>query len=302
MLHVKLIQEAHFRAVNILHERSTPYGFRASAQAAGYPQIWARDSAITFLGAVCTGNENLIRAGRASLETLGRHQSRRGLIPLNVNPDTGYVSTENAGAVDSNLWFILAHPVVGILFYTCILAEANRAPFDNAEAEQELVGGYHTEYSGMKLMLLLVSEYLHMFLASVLLVVLFLGGWHLWGVTGAGEHVGWLEAVLRVGVLLAKVVAVVFFFMLARWSWPRFRFDQLMALAWKVLVPLAMVQLVAVAVWAEYGARIADSLGISPGWTTVALGWTVLLAAGAAAVVSAPPAADNRPRLPVGEG
>lgn len=109
MFHSKLIQEAHFRAINILHECATPYGFRASAQAAGYPQIWARDTAITFLGAVSTGNKELIHASRASLETLGRHQSRRGLIPLNVNPDTGYVSTENAGAVDSNLWFILAH-------------------------------------------------------------------------------------------------------------------------------------------------------------------------------------------------
>ncbi|MBO9393743.1 MULTISPECIES: amylo-alpha-1,6-glucosidase [Caldilinea] len=109
MFHSKLIQEAHFRAINILHECATPYGFRASAQTAGYPQVWARDSAITFLGAICTGDKDLIRAGKASLETLGRHQSRRGLIPLNVNPDTGYISTENAGAVDSNLWFILAH-------------------------------------------------------------------------------------------------------------------------------------------------------------------------------------------------
>jgi len=109
MFHSKLIQEAHFRAINILHECATPYGFRASAQAAGYPQVWARDSAITFLGAICTGDKDLIRAGKASLETLGRYQSRRGLIPLNVNPDTGYISTENAGAVDSNLWFILAH-------------------------------------------------------------------------------------------------------------------------------------------------------------------------------------------------
>lgn len=109
MFHSKLIQEAHFRAINILYDCATPYGFRASAQAAGYPQVWARDSAITFLGAVCTGDKNLIGAGKASLETLGQHQSRRGLIPLNVNPDTGYISTENAGAVDSNLWFILAH-------------------------------------------------------------------------------------------------------------------------------------------------------------------------------------------------
>jgi len=109
MLHIKLIQEAHLKATNILHECATSFGYRASGLAAGYPQVWARDSAITFLGAVCTGDQELIRSGRAALETLGKHQTGRGLIPLNVNPDTGYVSTENAGAVDSNLWFILAH-------------------------------------------------------------------------------------------------------------------------------------------------------------------------------------------------
>lgn len=109
MLHIKLIQEAYLKATNILHECATGYGYRASGLAAGYPQIWARDSAITFLGAVCTGDQELIRAGRAALVTLGKHQTGRGLIPLNVNPDTGYISTENAGAVDSNLWFILGH-------------------------------------------------------------------------------------------------------------------------------------------------------------------------------------------------
>lgn len=200
----------------------------------------------------------------------------------------------------AGVWNALSQPLAMLVFGVAAWAEAGRLPFDLAEAEQELVGGYHTEYSGMKLMLLLVSEYLHMFIASVLLVVLFLGGWHCWGLTGAGEQVGWIEAFVRVGVLLAKVVAVVFFFMLARWSWPRFRFDQLMALAWKVLVPLAMVQLVAAAVWAEYGVRIAAALGVSPAWPGCALGWAVLLAAGAAAVALAPPGADNRPRAVVG--
>ena len=84
-------------------------GFRASGLSAGYPQIWSRDSVVTFLGAVASGDEALFAAGRASLETMSAHQSRLGLIQLNVNPETGYVSTENAGAVDSNLWYILGH-------------------------------------------------------------------------------------------------------------------------------------------------------------------------------------------------
>ncbi|MFL5804809.1 MAG: amylo-alpha-1,6-glucosidase [Roseiflexaceae bacterium] len=104
-----LIHQARERALDVLRRCVTPNGFRASGLAAGYPQIWARDNGIIFLGAVASGEPELIAAGRAALETLGAHQSRRGLIPLNVNPDTGSVSTENAGAVDSNLWFILSH-------------------------------------------------------------------------------------------------------------------------------------------------------------------------------------------------
>lgn len=105
----ELLKEAQQRASAILHACVTPHGFRASGLAAGYPQVWARDNGVIFLGAAATGDPQLLAAGRAALETVGAHQSRLGLIPLNVNPDTGYVSTENAGAVDGNLWFILGH-------------------------------------------------------------------------------------------------------------------------------------------------------------------------------------------------
>lgn len=109
MKEARLLKKAHEEALKILRNCATPKGFRASALAAGYPQVWARDSAITSLGAVVTGDEQLMTAARTSLETLGAYQSRRGLIPLNVNPDSGYISTENAGAVDANLWYIVAH-------------------------------------------------------------------------------------------------------------------------------------------------------------------------------------------------
>lgn len=104
--HIESIKQ---RALGVLHHCITPSGFRASAMAAGYPQVWSRDSMITFLGASVTGDPQLLAAGRASLETMSRFQSPRGLIQLNVNPDTGYVSTENAGAVDANLWYIIGH-------------------------------------------------------------------------------------------------------------------------------------------------------------------------------------------------
>lgn len=104
-----LLHKAHAQALAVLHRCITPGGFRASALAAGYPQIWARDNGVILLGAAASGDADLIAAGRAALALFGAHQSKRGLIPLNINPDTGYVSTENAGAVDSNLWFILGH-------------------------------------------------------------------------------------------------------------------------------------------------------------------------------------------------
>ncbi|RME85302.1 MAG: glycogen debranching protein [Caldilineae bacterium] len=103
----RLLEEAREEAIKVLRDCATPQGFRASAEAAGYPQIWARDSMIVYLGAVASGDPDLMATGRVSLETMSRFQSPRGMIQLNVNPETGYVSTENAGAIDSNLWYLL---------------------------------------------------------------------------------------------------------------------------------------------------------------------------------------------------
>lgn len=102
-------QDARRKALDVMHRCATSTGFRASGLAAGYPQVWARDNGVMSLGAIVSGEPELIATARAALATLGKHQSARGLIPLNVNPDNGYISTENAGAVDANLWFILLH-------------------------------------------------------------------------------------------------------------------------------------------------------------------------------------------------
>jgi GH15 family glucan-1,4-alpha-glucosidase len=104
-----IIKEARKRALDVLYDCITPHGFRASSLTTGYPQIWARDSMIISLGATTSGDPDLLATIRSSLETMGTHQSSRGLIHLNVNPDSGYVSSENAGAADSNLWYILGH-------------------------------------------------------------------------------------------------------------------------------------------------------------------------------------------------
>lgn len=104
-----LLHETRQRALEVIWRCVTPRGFRASGLAAGYPQIWTRDNGVVFLGAAATGDPQLIATARAALETMSAYQSARGLISLNVNPDTGFISTENAGAVDSNLWYLLGH-------------------------------------------------------------------------------------------------------------------------------------------------------------------------------------------------
>jgi NADH-quinone oxidoreductase subunit H len=188
-------------------------------------------------------------------------------------------------------------------------AEAARLPFDLPEAEQELIGGYHTEYSGIKLMMYMVAEFLHMVTAAFLIVILFLGGWHLWDLhlggyvipmTGWDDLITWPVALLRIVVLLAKVMVVILFFMLARWSWPRFRYDQLMDVGWKVMIPWGLVNLVVVAAWLEYGDRLAPWVHLSPAAGLVIVGWIVMLSSWLVVTVADPTSSGNRPRRGLG--
>lgn len=201
-----------------------------------------------------------------------------------------------AQQAQSGVWNAFLHPLALVVFFVAATAEAGRLPFDLPETEQELVGGYHTEYAGMRLMMYLVSEFLHMVTASFLIVILFLGGWHFWGLTGAGEAAAWPVALLRVAILLVKVLAVIFFFMLIRWSWPRFRFDQLMALAWQVLVPWGLVQLVFLAFWLEFVSEDPWSGGWATAWPLAAAGAGLLAAVWLVTAWVAAPHYDNRPR------
>lgn len=194
----------------------------------------------------------------------------------------------------SGLWNIIAQPLGCLVFLVASFAEAGRLPFDLPECEQELIGGYHTEYAGMKLLLYLIAEFMHMVTAAFLLVILFLGGWHLWGVTGSDEVVTWGVGLARMAVLLGKVLLVILFMMLVRWSWPRFRFDQLMALAWKAMLPLGLVNLLLMAVVGEYGETIRQHWGTLG---LLALSWGVAIASVMIAAVISPLASDNRPRL-----
>lgn len=197
---------------------------------------------------------------------------------------------------ETGLWNVFVQPLGFVVFCAAAFAEAARLPFDLPEAEQELIGGYHTEYSGMKLLLFLIGEFLHMITAAFLITILFLGGWHFWGIAGISSEPTWISAILGLAVLFTKTMLVILFFMLVRWSWPRFRFDQLMDLAWKVMVPLGLANFVAMAVLIEYGNRLSSLAGLAPIWVWVAGGWLTVLAGWVVAAVWAPLQTDNRPR------
>ncbi|MGH7201030.1 MAG: NADH-quinone oxidoreductase subunit NuoH, partial [Planctomycetaceae bacterium] len=140
-------------------------------------------------------------------------------------------------------WYIWTQPLAALIFFTSALAESNRLPFDLPEAEQELVGGYHTEYSAMKFAMFFLGEYTHVITVSFLVSIVFFGGWHFpWIATPESAYTGaWVVKLL---VLLAKVFCSIVLIMLLRWTLPRFRFDQLMGLAWKVLIPLSLANVV----------------------------------------------------------
>jgi NADH-quinone oxidoreductase subunit H len=146
-------------------------------------------------------------------------------------------------------WFILYQPLAFLLFLISVYAECNRLPFDLPEAEQELVGGFHTEYGSMKLGLMLMVDYVHMITTSFFLAILFFGGWHF---PGIGDIDGTWGLIVKFLVLGAKVFFFLMLYMLVRWTIPRFKFDQLMGLAWQVMIPLAMVNLLCVMVVKEF--------------------------------------------------
>ncbi len=249
---------------------------------------WASNNKYSFLGAL-----------RSSAQLIA-YEIPLGLGILGVVLSVGSLRLEDIIGVQANSgqWNAFSQPLGLMVFLIASFAEAARLPFDLPECEQELIGGYHTEYAGMKLLLFLIAEFLHMVVAAFLIVILFFGGWHFWGMNVAADDViSWPLALLRVFVLMAKVMAVILFFMLVRWSWPRFRFDQLMNLAWKVMLPLGLVNLVTVATTVEYvHVRELEGLDTSP-WVAVIIGWVVALVAWTVAAWLAPLHTDNRPRL-----
>lgn len=155
-------------------------------------------------------------------------------------------------------WLVFTQPIACVLFFICALAEANRTPFDNAEAEQELVGGYHTEYSAMRFALFFLAEYSHMITSSAFFVLLFFGGWDL-SLLGFGPHAfdpvsaGLLGVLLKFGVFFFKILIVISFMMVIRWTLPRIRYDQVMMLGWQTMIPISLAVVVVTSFMVYFG-------------------------------------------------
>jgi len=195
---------------------------------------WASNNKYSFIGAL-----------RSSAQLIS-YEIPLGLSILGLVLCTG--SLELNAIInwqDKHLWGIFVSPIGFLIFLTSAFAETNRLPFDLPESEQELIGGFHTEYSGMKFGMFFLGEYVHVITVSFLTVILFFGGWDFFFLNQ--DQTGVLSVLAKVIVLLVKVTVVVLFIMWVRWTLPRFRYDQLMDLAWKSLIPLALVNLVATA-------------------------------------------------------
>jgi NADH-quinone oxidoreductase subunit H len=164
-----------------------------------------------------------------------------GICVITIVMMTGSLSLRDiANAQHGINWNVFYQPVAFIIFFICALAETNRAPFDLPECESELLGGYHTEYGSMKMGFYLFAEYVSLFSSSAVIATLFFGGYNF---PGMDNFEGNTLAILGIVSMFTKTFIFVFIFMWIRWTLPRFRFDQLMHLGWKSLIPLSLINL-----------------------------------------------------------
>lgn len=241
-----------------------------------------------ILGGWSSNNKySLLGSLRSSAQIIS-YEIPLGTSILAVLLYTGSLNLERV--VDSQVgthgigWHIVYQPLTFLMFMTAVFAECNRLPFDLPEAEQELVGGYHTEYSSLKFVMFYLGEYIHMVTTSLLMVVLFFGGWNLPWLSEIGGG-GVLTYLIGIAIMAFKVALFILFFMLIRWTIPRFRYDQLMSLAWRTLIPLSLVNLVVVMI-----VRECDW----PVWLLLPLQIGLIIAMAAIALRRRPPGAVNR--------
>lgn len=203
---------------------------------------WASNNKFSLLGAI-----------RASAQMIS-YELAMGLSIIALIMVTGTLSLKEITAMqgggvgsDWNMWHIVYQPVGFMIFIICAFAECNRMPFDLPETETELVGGYHTEYSSMKLGFYLFAEYINMFTSSAVMATLYFGGYNFPFMNDLGLSQNAITIIGTIGLFI-KIFFFIFFFMWIRWTLPRFRYDQLMNLGWKGLIPLAILNLLITAV------------------------------------------------------
>ena len=234
---------------------------------------WASNNKYSLLGAIRAASQNI------------SYELAMGLSIIAILMMTGSLSTKvivetqqnGAGFLSWNIW---SQPIGFIIFIVCAFAECNRTPFDLPECETELIGGYHTEYSSMKLGFYLFSEYINMFISGAVMATLYFGGYDFPGESFVSEFfvntIGTtqivannLVALLGVGVLLIKALFFVFVFMWVRWTLPRFRYDQLMNLGWTGLIPISMFNVV----WTGLSILIPTTFNL-PSWASIVISWS----------------------------
>lgn len=205
---------------------------------------WASNNKFSLLGAIRAASQNI------------SYELAMGLALIAVLMMSGSLSLRDITLQQSvpgewHFWNIVKQPLGFLIFIVCAFAETNRTPFDLPECETELVGGYHTEYSSMKMGLYLFAEYINVFVASAVMSVIYFGGFNFpfqyelreWLASSRGLSVDAAQnviAILGVVAVFAKIFSFIFFFMWVRWTLPRFRYDQLMRLGWTILIPLAI--------------------------------------------------------------
>lgn len=187
------------------------------------------------LGGWASNNKYALLGGLRSSAQMISYELAMGLSTIGVVLMAGSLSMVDIVSAQQKMWFVAYQPLAFIIFMITAFAETNRAPFDLPEAEAELVAGFHTEYSSMKFGLFFLGEFMNVLTISAIAVTLFLGGWN-------GP---WLPDSLKFLWFFAKLAVLVFVFMWARWTYPRLRYDQLMAIGWKVLLPLSLANVLA---------------------------------------------------------
>jgi NADH-quinone oxidoreductase subunit H len=201
---------------------------------------WSSNSKYSLLGALRSSAQMVSYEVGMGLSIIGALMFARTLSMSDI------VDAQRA----DGMWYIFFQPVGFLVYMVSALGETNRAPFDLPEAESELVAGYHTEYSGFRWALFFMAEYTAMIVTSAVAVTLFLGGWHFPGLDWVRTSWGQTPyVILSVLIFAAKILVLIYAYMWFRWTWPRYRYDQLMELGWKWMIPAGLANIVLTGIW-----------------------------------------------------